>query len=154
MEVESKPAFAQWCVLEIMGHVTVAGFVSEEIIFGVPLVRVDVPEVAEKRSLRSRYVEGQGYVEVEMIEPFIPTHTLYYGASSIYSLKPTTEEAAKARAAQLRHKSIDCYLPVADTIMVSSVAALPPPVEEEETDIFADAKESYGGKHSEMADAL
>jgi hypothetical protein len=124
LNTEGKPPFAQWAIVEVMGHHTVAGWVTEEVLFGTALVRIDVPEVPEKRYTRTRWNEG--YTEVEVVEPAIAAHTVYYGPGSIYSLKPTTEEAAKARAKQLRVKSIDVYLPAGDTEEIITPRALPP----------------------------
>lgn len=41
---EDVKGFRGWCVVELMGHTTLAGFVSEQEIAGSALVRIDVPE--------------------------------------------------------------------------------------------------------------
>jgi hypothetical protein len=65
--------FGQWAILELMGHVRLAGFVTEEAHFGTALGRIDVPGA-----------DG-------------PT-TQYFGGASVYRLTPTTEEIARSVA--------------------------------------------------------
>lgn len=60
-----------WAVLELMGHVRIAGRVTEEERFGGKLGRIDIPNK-----------EG-GFT------------TQYFNASSIYRLTPTNEEVAR-----------------------------------------------------------
>lgn len=66
-------SFDQWAILELMGHVRLAGKVTEESRFGVALGRIDIPT-------------GDGFT------------TQYFGGSSIYRLTPTTEEIARSVA--------------------------------------------------------
>lgn len=83
--MESK-AFNQWAILEIMGHNTFAGLVSEQTIGGASFVRVDVPAV-------------------DNLQAF----TKMFGASSIYCITPVTEEVAIARAKTLRQQPMAVY---------------------------------------------
>lgn len=69
----SEDVFHEWAILELMGHVKLAGLVSEEERFGAKLGRIDIPN-------------GDGFT------------TQYFGASSVYRLTPTTEEIARAVA--------------------------------------------------------
>lgn len=62
--------FDQWCILELMGHVRLAGRVTEESLFGTALGRIDIPN-------------GDGFT------------TQYFGGSSVYRITPTTEEVAR-----------------------------------------------------------
>lgn len=71
MTVES---FDQWAILELMGHVRLAGRVTEEEHFGTKLGRIDIPS-------------GDGFT------------TQYFSGGSIYRLTPTTEAIAR-RVAQ------------------------------------------------------
>lgn len=71
MTVES---FDQWAILELMGHVRLAGRVTEEEHFGAKLGRIDIPN-------------GDGFT------------TQYFSGGSIYRLTPATEEIAR-RVAQ------------------------------------------------------
>lgn len=68
------PEFKQWAIVELMGHVRIAGLVTEEERFGAKLGRVEIPNGAE----------------------FV---TQYFNGASLYRLTPTTEELARAVAA-------------------------------------------------------
>ena len=70
--------FDVWGIVEIMGHLRLAGHLTEQNVAGTALLRVDVPE-------------GEGR----------PAFSRLFGASSIYSITPTTEEVAKGVAATL-----------------------------------------------------
>lgn len=61
-----------WAVVELMGHLTVAGQVSETLVAGAPLLRIDSPQVGAE-----------------------PARTQLIGPSSIYRLTPCTEEVAR-----------------------------------------------------------
>ena len=84
MEVATK--FEQWCILEIMGHQTYAGLVTEQTLGGASFVRIDVPES-----------EG------------IPAFSKCFGAASIYCITPVTEEIARLRAKSLRQAPLSVY---------------------------------------------
>jgi hypothetical protein len=72
--MEDKQGYDGWAILELMGHVRLAGRVSEEAHFGTALGRIDIPN-------------GDTFT------------TQYFGGSSIYRLTPTTEEIARSVAA-------------------------------------------------------
>jgi hypothetical protein len=61
-----------WAVIEIMGHQRCAGLVSEALIGGAPLLRVDIPSE--------------------------PPLTQFYGGQAIFRLTPVSEEIARAAA--------------------------------------------------------
>ena len=65
--------FDQWAILELMGHVRIAGRVTEEEHFGAKLGRIDIPN-------------GDGFT------------TQYFTGGSIYRLTPTTEDIARGVA--------------------------------------------------------
>lgn len=71
MAVES---FDSWAVVELMGHVRMAGRVTEEERFGAKVGRCDVPN------------GDDGFT------------TVFFTGSSIYRLTPCTEDAARAVA--------------------------------------------------------
>lgn len=83
---DSGEKFDTWAIVELMGHRKIGGRVTEQIIAGAPLLRIDVPEVT-----------GQ------------PGFTQFYGPSSIYSLTPTTEEIATKFAAYRREQPVSPY---------------------------------------------
>lgn len=82
----SDTKFEEWCLVEIMGHVRLAGFVSEQVIGGASFVRVDVPET-----------EGH------------PAFSRMFGASAIYSISPIGRELAHDMASQLDAVPIQRY---------------------------------------------
>ncbi len=71
---EATATFEQWAIVELMGHVRVAGRVTEEEHFGAKLGRIDIPK------------HDGGFT------------TQYFGGSSVYRLTPTTEDMARAVA--------------------------------------------------------
>jgi hypothetical protein len=72
--MQELPKFEQWAIVELMGHVKIAGLVTEEEHFGAKLGRIDIPS-------------GDGFV------------TQFFNGSSLYRLTPTTEEIARGVAA-------------------------------------------------------
>lgn len=78
--------FEQFCILEIMGHQTYAGLVTEQAIGGASFVRIDVPEC-----------DG------------LPAFSKCFGAGSIYCITPVTEEIARLRAKSLRQAPLSVY---------------------------------------------
>jgi len=82
----SDEQFEAYAIVEIMGHQTYAGKVSEQEIGGSSFVRVDVPGT-DKR------------------QPF----TKLFGNGSIYCITPVTEETAKLKAAYLRRQPMDTW---------------------------------------------
>lgn len=65
--------FRGWCVVELMGHVTLAGFVTEQEIAGSKLIRIDIPETEAG-----------------------PQFTKLVGAGSIYGITPVDEDTVRA----------------------------------------------------------
>jgi hypothetical protein len=65
-----------WAILELMGHVRLAGRISEETRFGVALGRIDIP----------KDLAGDEFT------------TQFFSGSSIYRLTPTTEAIARSIA--------------------------------------------------------
>lgn len=78
----SKEKFESWGIVEIMGHAQVAGKISEEVIAGATLLRVDIPQ----------NIEGEAEFRTE-----------YVGGNSIYRMRITTEEVARAIALRTLH---------------------------------------------------
>lgn len=94
--------FEIWGILEIMGHQTYAGHISEQTIAGDGFIRVDVPQVGE-----------------------LPAFTKIFGAASIYAITPTTEEVARMRAESLRQSPLSVYDLPAPVRQMMGRAALP-----------------------------
>lgn len=78
--------FDQWGILELMGHQRTAGKLSEEMIAGSNLLRVDIPVNAHE------------------------FRTAYYGSSAIYALHVTSEETARKAAGAMSTKPPYAYL--------------------------------------------
>lgn len=86
MNSETVKKYAGWTVLEIMGHVRIAGMVTEETVAGVALLRVDVPEAAGHAAF-----------------------TRYYHPNSLYSMCPVDEATARMVAEHNRHPPIQSW---------------------------------------------
>jgi len=74
---DEPEVFKQWAIVEIMGHRTLAGLVSEATIAGAGFLRVDVPR-------------QDGATVTKFIRP-----------TSVFEMHPCTEEVATARAHRL-----------------------------------------------------
>lgn len=97
---EMEKGFANYALVDIMGHKKVAGYVTEEVIFGKAMVRIDVPEIPPAPA--ERWYSAR---------PGLPGFTQYYGPESIYCITPTTEEAVTRLASELRVEPIANYDP-------------------------------------------
>ena len=65
--------FASWCIVELMGHVTLVGYVSETEIGGSKLLRIDVPASKGMQAFSS-----------------------LFGTSAVYKMTPVDEETVTA----------------------------------------------------------
>ena len=120
--METATTFEQWCILEIMGHQTYAGMVTEQTLGGSSFVRIDVPEC-------------QG----------IPAFSKLFGAGSIYCITPVTEEIARMRAASLRQAPLSVYdLPAAirERLQTPALAGPASPGDDDDWDHTDDDDES------------
>ena len=98
---ERQPAYEGYAIVELMGHNTIAGYISEVTIAGAAMLRVDVPAVGEQAGF-----------------------TKFVGASAIYGITPTTQEIAERAAERLHVKPVSLYLvqPPARPALVDSLA--------------------------------
>jgi hypothetical protein len=76
MSDASKCETLGWCVVELMGHRKIVGFVREVEMFGAKLMRIDVPGSETK----------------DETGPWQATQ--FYGGGSIYCITPTTAAMA------------------------------------------------------------
>jgi hypothetical protein len=83
---ETAEKFEQWCILEIMGHQTYAGKVSEQTLGGASFVRIDIPETKAA-----------------------PAFSKLFGAGSIYCITPVSEQVARMRAENLQQTPLSIY---------------------------------------------
>ena len=74
----AKEVFAEWAILELMGHRKLAGMVTEKEIAGQLFVRVDI-------------FRKEG-----------PIVTQFYSPGAVYCITPTTEEIARAVDVEVR----------------------------------------------------
>ncbi len=72
--MEEKTAYEGYAIVELMGRNVIAGYVSEQTIAGVAMLRIDVPAVGE-----------------------IEKYTKFVSGGAIYGITPTTQEIAAAR---------------------------------------------------------
>jgi len=100
MTDESKQA-ETWALVEVMGHVRYAGRISESTQFGVPLLRVEVPEI-----------------------PGQPAFEKHLGGAAIYSITPCTEAVARAAAEEFCARPIT-YLDLPTRPAVKTLAQPP-----------------------------
>jgi hypothetical protein len=92
---QTPEKFDQWGIVEVMGHKQFAGHITEQVIAGSALVRVDVPAVT-----------SGGGTEYNAFTKLI-------GVGSIYCITPTTEEIARkaARAMAGDDAALPVYIP-------------------------------------------
>ena len=79
------PGTGFWGILELMGHVKIAGYITEEEKFGSKMGRIDIPG-------------ENGEV-----------NTQFFGGGSVYRITPVTEEVAKAVATRINVRPIFLY---------------------------------------------
>lgn len=94
--MNTPPTFDAWGIVEVMGHKRFAGHITEQQIAGAALVRVDVPEVTNRR--------GETVSEYSKL----------IGVGSVYCITPTTEEVARKAARELANYDADplpVYIP-------------------------------------------
>jgi hypothetical protein len=97
--MNEEQSFKAWCIVELFGHVTLAGYVSEQVIGGASFIRLDVPEVDSQ-----------------------PEFTKLLGAGAIYSMTPTSEDVARSAIEHIRARPVNvCYLPEPKTPVVDEV---------------------------------
>ena len=78
--------FKTWAIVEVMGHVEYAGFVTAETVAGSAMLRVDVQEVKQRAAF-----------------------TKYLATGALYGITPCTEETARARAERIRAVPFQTY---------------------------------------------
>lgn len=100
------PQFESWAIVELMGHRQVAGRVTEQIIGGQALLRIDVPECPE---IAAHERERWGEKYTVPAQPAIPAYTQFYGVGSVYCLTPCTEEIARRVTLQKRERPVALF---------------------------------------------
>jgi hypothetical protein len=119
---EQNERFTGWAVVEMLGHKKLAGFVSEQVIAGSALVRVDVPETLQRKA-----VAGYGGSVVESK----PGYTKLIGVGSIYCITPTDESTARRAAAELERWNEPIPVALPALLSAGGSSAQPEPIEAE-----------------------
>lgn len=95
-ENEYQPQFfaePTWAIVELMGHQTIAGQITEVQVAGCPMLRVDVPAVP-----------ADAHYEA------ITAYTRFLGARAVYSIIPADEPSARHAVAHLRARPVSPYV--------------------------------------------
>jgi hypothetical protein len=90
-EERINPVFQHWAIVELMGHVRMAGRVTEEEHFGTKLGRIDIPV---------------GYKGTDEWDNFA---TQYFAGSAIYRVTPCDEDVARAVAKQNKPEPVHSW---------------------------------------------
>lgn len=81
-----KQEFKSWAIVEVMGHGEYSGFVCQEVIAGVSMLRVDVPECPPRQAF-----------------------TKYIAPQALYGITPCSEETATLRAKSRQSEPFAAY---------------------------------------------
>ncbi|MGI5223553.1 hypothetical protein [Actinoallomurus sp. CA-142502] len=82
-QAADESVFAEWAILELLGHRRLAGRVTEAQIAGASFLRIDVPSE--------------------------PPATQFYAPGAVYAITPTTEEIARAVARRYAPAPVQRY---------------------------------------------
>lgn len=118
---EQAETFDSWAVVELMGHVRMAGRLTEEERFGGKMGRLDVPD-------------GDRFV------------TTYFTAGSVYRITPTTEELARSVAARNKPEPVHRYelpAPAPDSTREVGTVRSPIRVDDDEDEDMCDYTDSF-----------
>lgn len=119
---EQSKAFEGWAIVELFGHNTVAGYMTEQSIGGGAFIRIDVPAVNEDH----------------------PAFTKFYGDKAVYAITPVSEEVAKAAIQRLQVRPVSSYVlpvPSSNRQLVDSHAQL-----DDEDELDGDGNDEDGWK--------
>lgn len=114
---EQMEKFDQWGIVEVMGHRRYAGHITEQVIGGSALIRIDVPAV----EVPKRY-------ESDSSAKSVAAYTKLVGVGSIYCITPTTEDIARAAAVEIARydgEVLPVQLPVSRQIAAASTVEVP-----------------------------
>jgi hypothetical protein len=81
---DDTETFDQWAIVELMGHVRLAGRLTEESHFGSALGRIDIPKDHDLAAGEDAFI------------------TQFFGGASVYRITPVSEEAARQVARMAR----------------------------------------------------
>lgn len=82
-ETQTAAPFAEWCIVEMLGHRRLAGYLQEVQIAGQGFLRLDIPDADDD-----------------------PGRTQFIAPGSIYALHPVSEATARSVAVQWRPEPV------------------------------------------------
>jgi len=85
MNQDANESFGMWGILELMGHVRVAGYITEVELFGGKMGRIDIP-----------VEDGADF-------------TQFFGGHTVYRITPVSEEVARMFATRNQHRPVRVY---------------------------------------------
>ncbi len=85
--MEEQAKFEGHAIVELMGRQVIAGYVSEQVIAGAAMLRVDVPATDST-----------------------PAYTKMYGGSAVYAITPTTQDVAQRAVDRLRPRPVEPWI--------------------------------------------
>lgn len=88
MDTQTEQQQGQWAIVEIMGRKVVAGYITQAVQFGLPMLRIDVPATS-----------------------VFPTFTQDYGAQAIYAITYVSEQVARMTAEANKVNPVSVYVP-------------------------------------------
>lgn len=115
----------EWCLVELMGHRRVAGYVREVTVAGAGFLRIDIPGDDDPA--------GSGRLgATQLVSP-----------TSVYAIHPTTEDVARAMADDWHHEPVQRWeLPAAVTALTGRAAG-PDLDDTDEADFDSDYDSDY-----------
>jgi len=88
MNTQTEQQQGQWAIVEIMGRKVVAGYISQAVQFGLPMLRIDVPATS-----------------------IFPAFTRDYGREAIYAITYVSEQVARMTAEASKENPVAVYVP-------------------------------------------
>ena len=92
-----------WAIVELMGHVRMAGRLTEEEHFGAKLGRLDIPQQPDPGCPQclGKGLTGEPGALLACTSPSCSgVRTQFFGGSSVYRVTPCTEEVARLIASK------------------------------------------------------
>jgi hypothetical protein len=123
MSTETKTALETWAIVELFGHNTIAGYLTEQTIGGGAFIRIDVPPVDDQ-----------------------PGFTKFYGDKAIYGITPTTEEVVRVAVQRLRVRPVSPFvvpLPPSNPRLVDTYAVQMDDRSDDDDKAEGDAENKY-----------
>jgi len=111
---------ATWAIVELMGRNVIAGQISEELIAGVPMLRVDVPACESE-----------------------PAYTKFYAGQAVYGITPTDEATALRAIARLHVAPVAPYIVAPERQLPAPREPAIPSYEEIHAEIEEDEEGSF-----------